>query len=80
MQKTAPSLGRILTMVLFALSCFGLLTFLWLTFGGPTPLKEAARARRLHSAQGLSRRPATGGISHHGAWPGFLELAYRIAE
>lgn len=39
MQKQAPSLGRILTMVLFALSCFGLLTFLWLTFGGPTPLK-----------------------------------------
>ena len=26
-------------MVLFALSCFGLLTFLWLTFGGATPLK-----------------------------------------
>ena len=39
MQKQAPSLGRILTMVLFALSCFGLLTFLWLTFGGATPLK-----------------------------------------
>ena len=39
MVKQAPSLGRILTMVLFALSCFGLLLFLWLTFGGPTPLK-----------------------------------------
>ncbi len=39
MVKQAPSLPRILTMVLFALSCFGLLTFLWLTFGGPTPLK-----------------------------------------
>ena len=26
-------------MVLFALSCFGLLLFLWLTFGGPIPLK-----------------------------------------
>ncbi len=39
MQKQAPSIARILTMVLFALSCFGLLTFLWLTFGGPTPLK-----------------------------------------
>ncbi len=39
MQKNAPSLGRILTMVLFALSCFGLLLFLWLSFGGPIPLK-----------------------------------------
>jgi virulence factor Mce-like protein len=26
-------------MVLFALSCFGLLLFLWLSFGGPLPLK-----------------------------------------
>jgi len=39
MQKTAPTAGRLLTMVLFALSCFGLLLFLWVSFGGPTPLK-----------------------------------------
>src|ERR671932_1012351 len=26
-------------MVIFALSCFGLLLFLWLAFGGPIPLK-----------------------------------------
>jgi phospholipid/cholesterol/gamma-HCH transport system substrate-binding protein len=39
MQKQAPSFGRILTMVLFALSCFGLLLFLWISFGGPIPLK-----------------------------------------
>jgi virulence factor Mce-like protein len=39
MQKTVPSLGRILVMVGFALSCFGLLLFLWLAFGGPIPLK-----------------------------------------
>ena len=39
MQKAAPSVGRILTMVVFALSCFGLLLFLWLSFGGPVPLK-----------------------------------------
>ena len=39
MQKQAPTLGRLLTMVLFALSCFGLILFLWLSFGGPTPLK-----------------------------------------
>jgi phospholipid/cholesterol/gamma-HCH transport system substrate-binding protein len=39
MQKQAPSVGRILVMVGFALSCFGLLLFLWLAFGGPIPLK-----------------------------------------
>src|SRR5687768_304793 len=39
MQKQAPSAGRLLTMVVFALSCFGLLLFLWLSFGGPIPLK-----------------------------------------
>jgi virulence factor Mce-like protein len=39
MNKAAPSLLRILTMVVFALSCFGLLLFLWLSFGGPIPLK-----------------------------------------
>src|SRR3954453_14949148 len=39
MQKQAPSLDRVLTMVLFELSCFGLLLFLWLSFGGPIPLK-----------------------------------------
>src|SRR5215210_8465214 len=42
MQKQAPSFGRLLTMVLFALSCFGLLLFLWLSFGGPVPLKPQA--------------------------------------
>src|SRR6266540_4672891 len=39
MQKQAPTIGRILAMVIFALSCFGILMFLWLSFGGPTPLK-----------------------------------------
>src|SRR3954470_13562271 len=39
MQKQAPSPLRIIAMVLFALSCFGLLLFLWLSFGGPIPLK-----------------------------------------
>ena len=39
MQKQAPTIGRLATMVFFALSCFGLLMFLWLAFGGPTPLK-----------------------------------------
>src|SRR4051812_2753854 len=39
MQKEGPSVGRILAMVIFALSCFGLLTFLWISFGGSVPLK-----------------------------------------
>ena len=39
MNKTAPSPGRIAAMVIFAISCFGLLLFLWLSFGGPVPLK-----------------------------------------
>ncbi|HEV3001928.1 MAG TPA: MlaD family protein [Solirubrobacteraceae bacterium] len=39
MQKQAPTLGRLATMVFFALSCFALLMFLWLAFGGPIPLK-----------------------------------------
>ncbi len=39
MNKAAPSLPRILIMVTFALTCFGLLLFLWLSFGGPVPLK-----------------------------------------
>jgi phospholipid/cholesterol/gamma-HCH transport system substrate-binding protein len=38
MQKAAPSFGRIAIMAGFALSCFGLLLFLWLAFGGTIPL------------------------------------------
>ena len=37
MVTARPSLARIITMVLFALSCFGLLLFLWLSFGGAIP-------------------------------------------
>ncbi|HEX7290553.1 MAG TPA: MlaD family protein [Conexibacter sp.] len=39
MQKQAPTLGRILVMAGFALSCFGLLLYLWVAFGGGFPLK-----------------------------------------
>jgi ABC-type transporter Mla subunit MlaD len=42
MQKQAPSVGRILIAVGFTLSCFGLILFLWIAFGGPTPLKPEA--------------------------------------
>ncbi len=39
MQKRAPTLGNIVVIILFVLSCFGLLMFLWESFGGPLPLK-----------------------------------------
>jgi phospholipid/cholesterol/gamma-HCH transport system substrate-binding protein len=38
MVKDAPSIGKVMAMVLFALSVFGLLLFLWIAFGGTTPL------------------------------------------
>ncbi len=40
MQKRAPTLANILVIALFALSCFGLLLFLWNSFGGSVPLKS----------------------------------------
>jgi phospholipid/cholesterol/gamma-HCH transport system substrate-binding protein len=39
MGQRAPTLGQIAVAVAFAFSCFGLLLFLWTTFGGPVPLK-----------------------------------------
>jgi phospholipid/cholesterol/gamma-HCH transport system substrate-binding protein len=39
MSKRAPSTTQLLVIVGFALSCFGILLFLWVTFGGPTPFK-----------------------------------------
>jgi phospholipid/cholesterol/gamma-HCH transport system substrate-binding protein len=37
-NKRAPSVAQIAIMVVFALSCFGLLTYIWKSFGGPSPL------------------------------------------
>ena len=37
METGSPSITKILTMVLFALSCIGLTLFLWLSFGGTIP-------------------------------------------
>jgi phospholipid/cholesterol/gamma-HCH transport system substrate-binding protein len=37
--KQTPSLGRMFAMVAFTLSCFGILIFLWLNFGGSVPLQ-----------------------------------------
>ena len=39
MQKVAPTTGRLLALVVFTLSCFGLLLYLWLAFGGNIPFK-----------------------------------------
>ena len=39
MQKNAPSAGRLAIMTFFALSCVGILIFLWLAFGGSVPLQ-----------------------------------------
>jgi len=38
MNKQAPSIGQLIAIAGFALSCFGLLLFVWVAFGGPTPL------------------------------------------
>lgn len=46
MNRQVPTLGKLLTMVIFALSVFGLTLFLWLTFGGSVPFKaEGYRIR-----------------------------------
>jgi phospholipid/cholesterol/gamma-HCH transport system substrate-binding protein len=39
MRTRGPTLGQVAVAVAFAFSCFGLLLFLWTTFGGPVPLK-----------------------------------------
>jgi virulence factor Mce-like protein len=38
METRPPSAGQIALAAGFAISCFGLLLFLWLSFGGPVPL------------------------------------------
>src|ERR1700742_2984719 len=48
MVKSAPSIWKVAAMVVFALSCFGLLLFLWLAFGGSTPLKP--KGYRFHTS------------------------------
>jgi phospholipid/cholesterol/gamma-HCH transport system substrate-binding protein len=48
MIKQAPSAGRMVAMVAFALSCVGILMFLWLSFGGSVPLKP--KGYRVHIA------------------------------
>ncbi|MEA2142260.1 MAG: phospholipid/cholesterol/gamma-HCH transport system substrate-binding protein [Solirubrobacteraceae bacterium] len=47
MNKQAPSVARIITMLGFAFSCFAILLYLWLTFGGSVPL--APKGYRVHA-------------------------------
>ena len=39
MNTSAPTPGRIFVIAGFSLSCFALLLYFWLAFGGPIPLK-----------------------------------------
>jgi phospholipid/cholesterol/gamma-HCH transport system substrate-binding protein len=48
METRPPTLGRIAIAAGFALSCFGLLLFLWLAFGGPVPLKPESYRVDIH--------------------------------
>ena len=45
MNKNAPSLSRLIVMIAFAFSCFAILLYLWLAFGGGVPL--AAKGYRI---------------------------------
>jgi phospholipid/cholesterol/gamma-HCH transport system substrate-binding protein len=38
-KTRGATLPQVLVIAVFCLSCFGLLTFLWVAFGGPTPLQ-----------------------------------------
>src|SRR4051794_25628870 len=51
MQKQVPTLGRMLVMTIFTLSCFGLLLYLWSAFGGPIPLKPHGYRFHAHFAE-----------------------------
>ncbi len=42
MIKETPSVGRLVAMIAFAASCVGIVLFLWLSFGGPLPLRPQA--------------------------------------
>jgi len=47
MAKKAPSIGQIAVIVAFALSCMGILIYIWVTFGGPTPYKPTGYSFKL---------------------------------
>jgi virulence factor Mce-like protein len=51
MNKQAPSIGQLLTLSGFVLACFGLLLFVWVAFGGPTPLSASGYKVKLPMTQ-----------------------------
>lgn len=53
MQKRAPTIGNLLVIAIFVLACFGLLLFLWESFGGPVPLKPKGYRVRADFPNGL---------------------------
>ena len=63
MIKQTPSLGRIFAMVAFTLSCFGILVFLWLNFGGSVPLQPEGYRVERGLPVGHAARPG-GGRAH----------------
>ena len=64
MVKETPSLGRMLAMVVFTMSCVGILLFLWLAFGGSIPLRPEAYRMQVSfpEAATLAPKPTS-------AWP-----------
>ena len=53
MQKRAPTIANILVICTFVLACFGLLLFLWESFGGPVPLKPKGYRFQVNFPNGL---------------------------
>lgn len=51
MNKQAPSIGQLITLSGFVLACFGLLLFVWVAFGGPTPLAASGYKLKLPLTQ-----------------------------
>jgi virulence factor Mce-like protein len=51
MNKQAPSIGQLITLSGFVLACFGLLLFVWVAFGGPTPLSASGYKLKMPMTQ-----------------------------
>jgi len=54
MAQERPTLRRVLTIAAFALSCFGLLLYLWVSFGGAIPLKPKGYRFRASFPQAIA--------------------------
>ena len=57
MVKEAPSAGRMIAMIAFALSCVGILLYLWLVFGGSVPAAPRGLSLRGQVPRGHPARP-----------------------